>query len=342
PALLGNVALWKPSDKAVFSGYYLMKLLEEAGLPAGVINFIPGDPAAITKQLLDSPDLAGIHYTGSTAVFQQIWQDVGEKVGNYRGSPRLVGETGGKDFIVAHESADPAALATAIVRGGFEFQGQKCSAASRVYLPESLWPEVRERMVAQLKEIRVGDVGDFRNFMGAVIDRTAFDRIAGYIDQAKKDPGNEVVFGGTYDDGKGYFVDPTVIRVQDPGYRLMCEEVFGPVVALYVYPEQPWTEVLKLVDETSPYGLTGAVFARDRGAVREAFAALRNAAGNFYINDKPTGAVVGEQPFGGGRASGTNDKAGSIMNLYRWVNARTIKEAFAPATSFEYPYMGEK
>ncbi|HET8655711.1 MAG TPA: L-glutamate gamma-semialdehyde dehydrogenase [Longimicrobiaceae bacterium] len=339
PAMLGNVSLWKPSDKAVYSGYYIVKLLEEAGLPPGVINFVPGDPVEITSIVLDSPELAGIHYTGSTAVFQGIWQGIGERIARYRGYPRLVGETGGKDFIVAHASADPEALATAIVRGGFEYQGQKCSAASRVYVPESLWSAVRERLVAQLETVGVGDVRDFRNFMGAVIDRTAFDRITNYVDHAKREPGNEVVFGGGYDGSEGYFVEPTVIRVRDPRYRLMCEEVFGPVVAVYVYPEQPWSETLRLVDETSPYGLTGAVFATDRGAIREAATGLRDAAGNFYVNDKPTGAVVGEQPFGGGRASGTNDKAGSPLNLFRWVSARTIKETFAPALDYRYPFM---
>ena len=342
PALMGNVALWKPSDKAVYSGYYLMKLLEEAGLPPGVINFIPGDPVAITDELLSSPDLAGIHYTGSTRVFHEIWRRVGEKIGGYRGYPRRGGGTGGKDFILAHPSADPVALAVAIVRGGYEYQGQKCSAASRVYVPDSLWPEVRERVLEMMEGIRVGDVRDFRCFMGAVIDPTSFRKIAGYIDHARETEGVEILHGGTYDDSRGYFVDPTLVQVEDPGYRLMCEEVFGPVVALHVYPEKRWEETLGLVDRTSPYGLTGAVFANDRRAVREAHERLRNAAGNFYVNDKPTGAVVGQQPFGGGRASGTNDKAGSVLNLVRWVNPRTIKETFAPARSWEYPYMGEK
>jgi 1-pyrroline-5-carboxylate dehydrogenase len=342
PAMLGNVAVWKPSDKAVFSGYYIMKLLEEAGLPPGVINFVPGDAKEITRLLLDSADLAGVHYTGSTAVFQHLWRSIGERIDRYRGYPRLVGETGGKDFIVAHASADPREIATAIVRGGFEYQGQKCSAASRVYVPDSLWPEVREHAVAMLETVRMGDVRDFRNFMGAVIDRVSFEKIRGYIDHARNATGVEIVSGGGYDDSKGYFVEPTLVRTDDPGYQLMCEEVFGPVVAVHVYPEARWSETLRIVDETSPYALTGAVFSRERAPIREAFAALRHAAGNFYINDKPTGAVVGQQPFGGSRASGTNDKAGSVLNLLRWVSPRTVKETFSPPQSYEYPFMSEK
>ena len=342
PAMLGNVAIWKPSDKAIVSGYHLMRLFEEAGLPPGVINFVPGSAPEITKQLLDSPHLAGIHYTGSTAVFQGIWRAVAERLDRYRGYPRLVGETGGKDFIVAHPSADPGELATAIVRGGYEYQGQKCSAASRVYVPDSMWPEVERLTLEMLEEIRVGDVRDFRNFMGAVIDRTSFENIRGYIEHARAADGVEILAGGECDDSKGYFVQPTLVRAADPGYRLMCEEVFGPVVAVHVYPEKRWTETLRVVDETSPYALTGAVFTRDRNALREAFRELRNAAGNFYINDKPTGAVVGQQPFGGGRASGTNDKAGSVLNLLRWISPRTVKETFAPPTGFTYPFMGEK
>ena len=339
PVLMGNVAIWKPSDKAILSGYYILKILEEAGLPPGVINFVPGDAQAITGQLLDSPDLAGIHFTGSTSVFQTIWGEVGERIARYRGYPRLVGETGGKDFIVAHASADVAALATAIVRGGYEYQGQKCSAASRVYVPDSLWPAVREQMLGMMETIRVGDVRDFRNFMGAVIDGNSFRKITEYIDHAKTAAGVEILAGGGFDDSVGYFVDPTLVKVDDPAYRLMCEEVFGPVVALHVYPEARWEETLQLVDRTSPYSLTGAVFANDRAAIRTAHTELRDAAGNFYINDKPTGAVVGQQPFGGGRASGTNDKAGSILNLYRWVNARTVKETFAPEREYGYPFM---
>lgn len=342
PALMGNSVVWKPSDKAMLSGYYIMKLLEEAGLPPGVINFVPGDPVEISDTLLDSPDFAGLHFTGSTSVFQTLWRQVGERIGTYRGYPRLVGETGGKDFIVAHASADPLALATAIVRGGFEYQGQKCSAASRVYIPESLWPEVREACLEMLSRVRIGDVRDFRNYMGAVIDRTSFDKISGYIQHARETEGVEIISGGGADDSRGYFIEPTLVQVSDPGYRLIKEEIFGPVVAVYVYPDAHWKETLQLVDQTSPYGLTGSVFATERQAIREARVALRHAAGNFYINDKPTGAVVGEQPFGGGRASGTNDKAGSILNLYRWVNARTIKETFSPPRDFPYPFMEEE
>jgi len=342
PAMLGNVAVWKPSTTAMLSGYHIMRLLEEAGLPPGVINFLPGDPVRISERMITSPDLAGIHFTGSTAVFQSIWKQVGDRIATYRSYPRLVGETGGKDFIVAHASADVEGLATAIVRGGFEYQGQKCSAASRVYVPDSIWPAVRDRALAMLAEIRVGDVRDFRNFMGAVIDRKSFENIRGYIDHARQADGVEILAGGGADDSTGFFIEPTLVQVQDPAYRLMCEEIFGPVVGVHVYPEARWSETLKLVDEGSPYALTGAVFARDGAALREANIALRNAAGNYYINDKPTGAVVGQQPFGGGRASGTNDKAGSILNLLRWISPRTIKETFVPARSFEYPFMQEE
>lgn len=342
PAIMGNVCVWKPSDKAIYSGYHIMRLLEEAGLPPGVINFVPGDAPAITRQLLDSPYLAGIHYTGSTRVFHSIWKDVGDRIAGYRTYPRLVGETGGKDFILAHPSADASEVAVGIVRGGFEYQGQKCSAASRVYIPESLWPAVREAAVGMMSEIRMGDPRDFRNFMGAVIDEVSFRRIGDYLSAARSAAGVEIVAGGGCDDSVGYFVEPTLVRVDDPRYQLMCEEVFGPVVAVYVYPDDRWSETLRLVDESTEYGLTGAVFSRDRRAINEAFRALRNAAGNFYINDKPTGAVVGEQPFGGGRASGTNDKAGSILNLMRWVSPRAIKETFSPPTEFRYPSMDEE
>ncbi|HET7275259.1 MAG TPA: L-glutamate gamma-semialdehyde dehydrogenase [Longimicrobiaceae bacterium] len=342
PAMLGNVAVWKPSDSALLSGYYLMKLLEEAGLPPGVVNFIPGEPRMVTRLALESRDLAGVHFTGSTTVFRSLWKGVGDRIESYRSYPRLVGETGGKDFIVAHPSADPNAVATAIVRGGFEYQGQKCSAASRVYVPESLWSSVEKHTLGMMKEIRVGDPRDFRSFMGAVINRTAYDKIVGYIDHAKEADGVEILAGGTYSDDKGYFVDPTLVKVDDPRYRLMCEEVFGPVVTVYVYPDDQWKEILGIVDETTPYALTGAVFARERSAIREAGTALRHAAGNYYINDKPTGAVVGQQPFGGGRASGTNDKAGSILNLLRWVSPRTIKETLTPPHGFAYPSMDEK
>lgn len=337
PALMGNTVVWKPASTAVLSGYYIMKIFEAAGMPPGVINFVPGNASAVSGVVLNSPDLAGIHFTGSTDVFQGMWKTVGENIAKYKTYPRLVGETGGKDFIIAHPSADPAAVAVAIVRGGFEYQGQKCSAASRVYVPQSLWTEVRDRTIAMMREIRMGDPRDFRNFMSAVIDKKAFDRIAGYIGDAKK--GAKVLQGGGCDDSKGYFVEPTLIETADPSYRLMCEEIFGPVVTTYVYPDGKWAETLDILDRTSPYALTGAVFATERSALREATSALRNAAGNFYLNDKPTGAVVGQQPFGGARASGTNDKAGSKSNLNRWVSTRTIKETFVPPTDYKYPFM---
>jgi 1-pyrroline-5-carboxylate dehydrogenase len=337
PALMGNTVVWKPASTAMLSGYYIMKIFEAAGMPPGVINFIPGNASDVSSVVLRSPDLAGIHFTGSTAVFQSMWKTVGENIANYKTYPRLVGETGGKDFIIAHPSADPAAIAVAIVRGGFEYQGQKCSAASRVYVPQSLWSEVRDRSIAMMREIKMGDPRDFRNFMSAVIDKKAFDRIAGYIGDAKK--GAKILQGGGCDDSKGYFVEPTLIETTDPSYRLMCEEIFGPVVTTYVYPDAKWHETLDILDRTSPYALTGAVFATERSAVREATSALRNAAGNFYINDKPTGAVVGQQPFGGARASGTNDKAGSKSNLTRWASTRTIKETFVPPTDYKYPFM---
>jgi len=342
PAMLGNVVVWKPAATAIYSGWYIMRLLMEAGLPPGVINFVPGDPVATSGVLLNHRDLAGVHFTGSTNVFQSIWKTVGENIASYRSYPRLVGETGGKDFIVAHASADPEALATAIVRGGYEYQGQKCSAASRIYVPQSLWPQVRELTVGMMEKIRVGDPTDFRHFMGAVIDRKAFDKISGYIKHAREASGVEIVAGGGFDDGKGYFIDPTLVQVHDSAYRLMCEEVFGPVVSLYAYPDAEWAKTLEIVDRTTPYALTGAVFANDRAALVEADRLLRFAAGNYYINDKPTGAVVGQQPFGGARASGTNDKAGSILNLMRWISPRAIKETFAPARSFEYPFMSEE
>ncbi len=339
PALMGNTVIWKPAASAMLSSYYVMRLLEAAGLPPGVINFVPGDAAQVSNVVLSSPDLAGVHFTGSTAVFQGMWRTVGENIGRYRTYPRLVGETGGKDFIVAHASADPQTLAVAIARGGFEYQGQKCSAASRVYIPSALWPDVRDRVVAMMRGMRVGDVADFRTFMGAVIDRKAFDRIGGYLDDAKANA--TIVQGGTARGEYGFFVDPTLVQTTDPGYRLLREEIFGPVVTAYVYPDAGWSQVLELVDRTSPYALTGAVFARDRSAIQEASRVLLNAAGNFYINDKPTGAVVGQQPFGGARASGTNDKAGSRLNLTRWVSVRTVKETFTPPRDLNYPYMGE-
>jgi 1-pyrroline-5-carboxylate dehydrogenase len=340
PALMGNTVIWKPASSAMLSSYYTLRLLEEAGLPPGVINFLPGDAVQITNALLDSPELAGIHFTGSTAVFNSMWKRVGENIGRYRSYPRLVGETGGKDFIVAHASADPQEIAVAIARGGFEYQGQKCSAASRVYVPQSLWGEVRDRTIAMMKDFKMGDPRDFRNFIGAVIDKKAFTKIGEYLEDAKKNA--KVLIGGNAKGEKGYFIEPTLIETADPGYRLMCEEIFGPVVTAHVYPDSKWEETLGIVDRTSPYALTGAVFGRDRAAIRQATSALRNAAGNFYINDKPTGAVVGQQPFGGARGSGTNDKAGSKLNLMRWVNARTIKETLTPPRDYKYSFMAEE
>jgi len=340
PALMGNTVIWKPASSAMPSAYYLMKLLEEAGLPPGVINFVPGDSAMISNTLLAHRDLGGLHFTGSTSVFNNMWKTIGASMSNYRSYPRIVGETGGKDFIVAHSSADPVALSVAIARGGFEYQGQKCSAASRIYVPESLWPEVRDRTVAIMADIRMGDVTDFRNFMGAVIDKRAFDKIGEYVTHGRSNA--KIIAGGGVRGDDGYFIEPTLIETHDPRYKLLCEEIFGPVVTAHVYPDAKWEETLELVDRTSPYALTGAVFARDRGAVRTAAVALRNAAGNFYVNDKPTGAVVGQQPFGGARGSGTNDKAGSKLNLTRWVSARNIKETFSPPLDYAYPFMAEE
>jgi len=340
PALMGCTVVWKPASSAMLSAHYIMQLLHEAGLPPGVINLVPGDAAEVSDAVLDHPDFAGIHFTGSTGVFNSIWQRVGANLGTYRSYPRIVGETGGKDFVVAHTSADPQAVAVGLVRGAFEYQGQKCSAASRAYVPKSMWPTVKERMLAMMAEIKMGDVRDFRNFMGAVIDEKSFKKIGEYIADAKK---NATVIAGGGTNGKiGYFVEPTLVEAKTPDYRLMCEEIFGPVLTAYVYDDNDWAGMLKTVDETSPYALTGAVFANDRRAVREAAQALRNAAGNFYINDKPTGAVVGQQPFGGARASGTNDKAGSKMNLLRWVSARSVKETFSPPLDYTYPFMSEE
>ncbi|HET9295067.1 MAG TPA: L-glutamate gamma-semialdehyde dehydrogenase [Gemmatimonadales bacterium] len=339
PAILGNVVVWKPASSATLSNWYIYKLLEAAGLPPGVINFVPGSAAEVSNTLLAHRHLAGIHFTGSTEVFQSLWQTVGQNLANYAAYPRLVGETGGKDFVIAHPSADPEALAVALVRGAFEYQGQKCSAASRAYVPDNLWPAVRQKMLHMLADIRMGDVADFRNFMGAVIDRKAFIKIREYLEEARSAPGVEILAGGGSDDSTGYFIQPTLLEVRDPKYRTMCEEIFGPVLTLYVYPEAEWRETLALVDSTSPYALTGAVFAQDRAALAEAELVLRNAAGNFYLNDKPTGAVVGQQPFGGARASGTNDKAGSILNLMRWISPRSIKETFEPPKEYRYPFM---
>jgi 1-pyrroline-5-carboxylate dehydrogenase len=341
PALMGNSVVWKPAHSAALSNWHFFKLLEEAGLPPGVINFLPGEAVGVSRTLLASPDLAGIHFTGSTPVFQSLWRAVADNLEHYRGYPRIVGETGGKDFILAHTSADVDALAVAMVRGAYEYQGQKCSAASRAYIPDSLWPAVRERVGAMISDIRMGDVADFRNFMGAVIDDRAFQRLRDSLEQARRDPGVELVTGGGTDDSVGWFVQPTLLRVDDPEYRLMCEELFGPVLTVHVYPAARWRETLALVDRTGPYALTGAVWARDRAALVEADRALRQAAGNYYVNDKPTGAVVGQQPFGGARASGTNDKAGSILNLLRWVSPRSIKETLVPPKDYRYPFMAE-
>jgi 1-pyrroline-5-carboxylate dehydrogenase len=337
PALMGGVAIWKPASSSMLSAYHIMRLLMDAGLPPGVVNFVPGDAAAISDAALASPALAGIHFTGSTAVFQSLWQHVGRDIARYRSYPRLVGETGGKDFVLVHPSADAESAAAAIARGGYEYQGQKCSAASRIYVAQSVWPEVRDRLIAMIRTMKMGDVRDFRNFMSAVIDRRAFDKINGYLTLAKKTA--KVLQGGRADDRTGFFIEPTLVQTKTPDHRLMVEEIFGPVVTAYVFPDRQWVQTLRLIDRSTPYALTGAVFARDRHAVREAASALRNAAGNFYINDKPTGAVVGQQPFGGARASGTDDKAGSKLNLLRWVNARTIKETFAPPRAYPYPFM---
>ncbi len=341
PALMGNAVVWKPASSAVLPAYFIMKILEEAGLPPGVINMIPGPGPAIGPTVLDHLDLGGIHFTGSTKVFSTIWLAVGSDIRKYYSYPRIVGETGGKDFIVAHPSADLAALATALVRGAFEYQGQKCSACSRAYVPDSMWPALQERLLADTAEVHMGDICDFTNFMGAVIDQNAYESITGYIEYAKSSPDLEIIAGGKHSNKEGYFIEPTIVLSKEPKSRLMCEEIFGPVLTIYVYPEKEYSETLRLCDKTSPYALTGAIFAQDRRAVVEATRVLRHAAGNFYINDKPTGAVVGQQPFGGSRASGTNDKAGSWINLERWISPRTIKENFLPATDFRYAYMKE-
>jgi 1-pyrroline-5-carboxylate dehydrogenase len=340
-ALMGNVIVWKPASTAMLSAHYLMKLWQAAGLPDGVINLVYGSGAEIGDAALASPELAGIHFTGSTGVFNGMWQTVAGNMSRYRNYPRIVGETGGKDFIAAHPSADVDALAAAIVRGSFEYQGQKCSAASRVYAPSNLWPALRERLAAEVASIKVGDVSDYRNFMGAVIDSSSFATQRDAIAEARAHDGTEIVVGGGTDDAKGFFVEPTVIETRDPDFRLLRDELFGPVVTTYVYDEKNWDSTLDLIDSTAPYGLTGAVFAEDRAAVQEASDRLRYAAGNFYVNDKPTGAVVGQQPFGGSRASGTNDKAGSVWNLIRWVTPRTIKDTFIPAGDYRYPFLEE-
>jgi 1-pyrroline-5-carboxylate dehydrogenase len=342
PAIMGNTVVWKPAHTAILSGYYVMRLFEAAGLPPGVVNFIAGDPARITADLLARPTLAGVHFTGSTSVFQGMWKTIGANIGSYRSYPRIVGETGGKDFIIAHPSAEVSALRAAIIRGAFEYQGQKCSAASRAYIPKTVWAELKGPLLERTAALAVGDPRDFRNFMGAVIDHRAFEKISGYIERARSAGGAKVLVGGETDDREGWFVRPTIIQAERPDYVTMCEEIFGPVMTVYVYDDADWPKALELVDTTSPYALTGSVFARDRVAIQEAIAELRDAAGNFYINDKPTGAVVGQQPFGGARASGTNDKAGSVLNLLRWVSARAIKETFVPPTDYRYPFMAEE
>ncbi len=342
PALMGNTVVWKPATTALLSAHYMYKLLEAAGLPPGVINIVPGHGPDIGNPTFASPDFAGLHFTGSTGTFQFMWKTIGDNIARYKTYPRIVGETGGKDFIVAHPSADAATVATAIVRGGFEYQGQKCSAASRVYIPRSMWPAVSRSVQESLEEIRMGSPLDFSNFVNAVIDRKAFDSITGYINHARDADGVSILAGGRADDSKGYFIEPTVVVSEDPSYRTMCEEIFGPVVTVHVYDDARFSDTLALVDSTSPYALTGAIFSNDRAATNQAVEALENAAGNFYINDKPTGAVVGQQPFGGARASGTNDKAGSHLNLLRWVSARTIKETFVPPTSYRYPFHEKK
>jgi len=342
PALMGDTVLWKPASSAVFTGHYLMKLMEAAGFPPGVVNFVPGSGGQVGDPVMASPHLAGVHFTGSTPVFQGMWKTVGDNIATYRTYPRIVGETGGKDFVFAHPSADVKALATALVRGAFEYQGQKCSAASRAYLPRSIWPQVRELLLGQISEIKMGPPTDFRNFFNAVIDAGALRDITAYIQYAKDSSDAEILCGGEWDDSEGYYIQPTVVVTTDPHFKLMEEEIFGPLLTLYVYDDADLDDALELLDTTSIYALTGAIFADDRAAAVKMAARLRHAAGNFYINDKPTGAVVGQQPFGGSRASGTNDKAGSYLNLIRWTSQRTIKENFVPPKHFSYPFMGEE
>ena len=340
PAMMGNTVVWKPAASAILSAWYIFKLLEEAGLPPGVINFVPGDPVMISDALLSHRDLAGVHFTGSTKVFNSMWKTIGANMSSFRSYPRIVGETGGKDFIVAHASADIDALAVAIARGGFEYQGQKCSAASRVYVPESIWPKLKDRVVGIMQQLRMGDPTDFRNFMGAVIDNRAFKKISDYVEHGRTNA--TIVQGGVAKGDQGYFIEPTLVETRDPSFKLLGEEIFGPVVTANVYRDSEYESMLQTVDHTSPYALTGAIFSQDRSAVRTAMNALRDSAGNFYINDKPTGAVVGQQPFGGARGSGTNDKAGSQLNLVRWVSARSVKETFSPPHDFRYEFMAEE
>ena len=339
-AMMGNVVVWKPSDKQVLSAKIIMDILTEAGLPAGVINMIFTDGKETAEKVLAHPDFAGLHFTGSTTVFQDMWKKIGNNIHQYKTYPRIVGETGGKDFVMVHPSANVEAVATGLVRGAFEYQGQKCSAASRAYVPKSLWNDVKAVMESQLKTIKMGSPEDPSNFINAVIDKNSFEKCKGYIERAEKSAEANIIFGGKCNDSKGWFVEPTVIETTNPKYESVCEEIFGPILSVYVYEDKDWKETLKLVDETSPYSLTGSIFSQDRYAIDEAYKALENAAGNFYINDKPTGAVVGQQPFGGARASGTNDKAGSKMNLLRWVSVRSIKETFVSPKDYKYPYLG--
>lgn len=342
PAIMGNTVVWKPASSAVYPAYHVMRVLEKAGLPPGVINFVPGPGRLVGDQVLAHPSLAGIHFTGSTGVFQNMWKSIGNNIHHYHTYPRIVGETGGKDFVFAHSSADVQALSVALVRGAFEYQGQKCSAASRAYIPRSIWQQVKEQIVAMTKELKVGDVSDFTNFMGAVIDQKAFNNIKSYIDYAKNSSEAKILVGGNCDDSVGYFIEPTIVETTNPHFKLMEEEIFGPVLTIYVYEDRDLEQTLELCNTTSPYGLTGAIFAQDRQVIVQMSNALREAAGNFYVNDKPTGAVVGQQPFGGARASGTNDKAGSLINLQRWVSQRTIKENLLPPQDYRYPHLEEK
>jgi len=339
PAMMGNTVVWKPADSQIYSAWMVMQVLREAGLPAGVINLVYTDGPEAGEVIFNHPDFAGLHFTGSTGVFQNLWKTIGNNIEKYKSYPRIVGETGGKDFIIAHESANPKEVSTSITRGAFEFQGQKCSAASRAYVPRSMWGEVKEYLLDDLKEIKVGSPEDFSNFVNAVIDERAFDKIANYIDEAAKASNAEIIAGGKYDKSEGYFIDPTIILTNDPKYTTMCEEIFGPVITIFVYEEKDFDATLKLVDDNS-YALTGGIFAKDRHVLNYMCKALENAAGNFYINDKPTGAVVGQQPFGGARKSGTNDKAGAKQNLMRWISARTMKETFVPANDYKYPFLG--
>ncbi len=342
PAMMGNVALWKPASSAVYPAYFIMQLLIEAGLPNGVINFIPGSGRDVGPNVISDSNLAGVHFTGSTNVFQGMWKTIGENIANYKSYPRIVGETGGKDFCIAHESADIDALSTSMVRGAFEYQGQKCSAMSRAYIPTTIWDALKSKYISQVNEIKMGDPEDFSNFMNAVIDKPAFDSISEFINFANDSSDAQILTGGKYNEEKGYFIEPTTILTSNPKFRTMCEEIFGPVLTIFLYDPSKWSETLKLVDSTSEYALTGCVISEDKKALKEAKDALIHSAGNFYINDKPTGAVVGQQPFGGGRASGTNDKAGSMFNLVRWVSMRTVKETFEPPKDFGYPFMDEK